>query len=434
MSENQTKKPTPGDEPKKLVIEGSQTEERALTENSTVKETAVKETAVKETAVKETEVKEAAVKEAALKKPAVKKAARKKAARKKPSRAKAPKLPPDPPLMVGPSPHVVAEGWTTQRMMRDVLIALIPATLVAVWVFQWQALFQIVLCIGGALATEAALSKLRGQSAPLWDLSATVTGLILALTLPSGLPWYISIIAAFMAIGLGKLAFGGLGFNIFNPAMVGRAFVMLSFAKEMGAGGYIKGDYPLGQPDVVSGATPLTVVKGMAKALAEGYPEKMQQLFEQATELEGLIGGYTNGSLGETSALACFIGGAYLIIRRSGSWEIPAGVIGGTVLLGGLFQLLGFTPFGVVEQVMGGALLFGAFFIATDPVTSPLTPRGKMIFGAGVGALVVLIRTFSGYPEGVMFAVLLMNSAVPLINRWTVPVPVGGPVPVRKSA
>ncbi|MBU1432863.1 RnfABCDGE type electron transport complex subunit D [Myxococcota bacterium] len=320
-------------------------------------------------------------------------------------------------------------GWTTQGMMRDVLIALAPAILWSIAVFRQHALFQIVVTVAAALAAEWGFAKLRGQQPQLWDLSAVVTGVILALTLPWQAPFYIGVIAAFMAIGLGKAAFGGLGFNIFNPAMVGRAFVMLSFAKEMGAGGYVNAQSTL---DAVTSATPLTVVKEMAKAVINGDAAAFQATFDQATSFTSLFWGYSNGSLGETSALAVLLGGVYLCARRSASWEIPAGVIGATALLGGLAYALGFTPLNPVDQILGGALLFGAFFIATDPVTSPLTAKGKLTFGIGVGAFIVLIRVFSGYPEGVMFAVLLMNAMVPLINRWTVPTPMGGPVPVRK--
>jgi electron transport complex protein RnfD len=219
------------------------------------------------------------------------------------------------------------------------------------------------------------------------------------------------VIGSFVAIGIGKIVFGGLGQNIFNPAMVGRAFVMIAFAGMMGAPGYVD---PSASVEAITQATPMQVFK------QEGVVTPLMDLFL----------GNTNGSLGETSALACLLGGLYLCVRRTASWEIPLGVllaVGATSLAqDALGAGAGWSS---AHHLFGGALLFGAFFIATDPVSSPLTPRGKLIFGLGVGLLVMLMRALSSYPEGVMFAVLLMNSLVPMINRWTIPRPVGGPVP-----
>jgi electron transport complex protein RnfD len=232
--------------------------------------------------------------------------------------------------------------------------------------------------------------------------------------LPANAPEYIAVIASAAAIGLGKVVFGGLGCNIFNPAMVGRAFVMLSFASQMGSSAYEKIKPNL---DFVTQATPLSVAKQAAGDLAA------------AQELWPLFLGTVNGSLGEVSALALLIGGVYLCVRRVASWEIPAGVVLAAGLLAALANLAGLTSFTALHHLISGALLLGAFFIATDPVTSPLTGRGKFIFGLGIGLLVVVIRLFSGYPEGVMFAILVMNAVVPLINRWTIPRPLGGPAP-----
>jgi electron transport complex protein RnfD len=223
------------------------------------------------------------------------------------------------------------------------------------------------------------------------------------------------LVASFAAIGLGKTVFGGLGMNLFNPAMVGRAFVMISFSVALGSGAYVAAGADLG---VLTQATPLAAAKAGAELEA----------------LWPLFVGNVNGSLGETSALMCLLGGAYLVWRRASTWEVPVLVIAGTALFGGLAQLAGVTPeITVLEHLLGGALFFGAFFIATDPVSSPITFKGRVIFALGIAFFVVLIRQFSGYPEGVMFAVLLMNAVVPLLNNATVPVPHGGPVPERKS-
>ena len=311
-------------------------------------------------------------------------------------------------IHVASSPHLRSTDSTTRGMMRDVLIALAPLVAVAVFVFHWYAVKQLAVCIVSCLAAEALFVKMRKARLYLQDYSASVTGVILALSLPGTAPWYVGVIASFVAIGLGKVIFGGLGMNIFNPAMVGRAFVTMAFAGALAASGY---QDPASAVDAVTQATPLDAFK------QSGIVASLQDLFL----------GFTNGSLGETSALACLLGGVYLCIRQTASWEIPAGVLSAVALLAGLINLADpQSEWTVLHHIFGGSLLFGAFFIATDPVTSPLTPRGKFIFGVGVGALVMLLRVFSGYPEGVMFAVLLMNGVTPLINRWTIPRPLGG--------
>lgn len=316
-------------------------------------------------------------------------------------------------LPVAPSPHLFSGKLTTRRMMLDVLIALVPLVAVALYVFRQYALWQMLIGTASAVAAEAAFTAMRRKPLRLGDGSAAVTGLILGLSLPPGAPWYVGFIGAVAGIGLGKIVFGGLGYNLFNPAMVGRAFVMVAFPAALGASAYVLPDAGI---DALTRATPLTALK----MLGETAP------------LGPLFLGTTNGSLGETSALAALLGGLYLCARRTASWEIPAGVVAAVLVVGGARNLAHpDAAWTVFHHLSSGALLFGAFFIATDPVSSPLTPRGKWIFGAGVGLLVLLIRSLSGYPEGVMFSVLIMNALVPLINRGTVPVPVGGPVPVR---
>jgi len=314
-------------------------------------------------------------------------------------------------IYVAPSPHIINTGLTARRMMLDVLIALAPVLIASGIVFQIYALRQVTICVASCVIAELVFTALRRKPASVGDLSAVVTGVILALSLPGTAPWYVGVIAGVVAIGIGKIVFGGLGQNMFNPAMVGRAFVMIAFAKMLGATAYVD---PASAVQAVTQATPMQVFK------QEGV----------VTPLLSLFLGNTNGSLGETSALACLLGGLYLCIRRTASWEIPLGVILSVGAIG-LAQdaLNGGNGWSALHHLLGGALLFGAFFIATDPASSPLTPKGKFIFGLGIGLLVMLMRTFSSYPEGVMFAVLLMNSVVPMINRWTIPRPVGGPVP-----
>lgn len=316
-------------------------------------------------------------------------------------------------IHVAPPPHLSSGALTTRRMMRDVLIGLAPIVGVSIYVFGWFAVRQLGICVLSCLAAEGLFAAMRRRPVSLGDFSAMVTGVILALSLPGSAAWYVGVIGSFAAIGLGKAVFGGVGQNMFNPAMVGRAFVMICFASAMGASAYV---VPAAG-EAISQATPLTAYKENGAV----------------TSLLALFLGNTNGSLGETSAIACMLGGLYLCLRRTASWEIPLGILLAAGIIGGAVNLAEPTAtWTVLHHLFGGALLFGAFFIATDPVTSPLTAKGKFIFGVGIGALVMLMRKLSAYPEGVMFAVLLMNAVVPLINRWTIPRPVGGPVPSGK--
>lgn len=321
-----------------------------------------------------------------------------------------------PVLTIEAGPHIHDGALTTRRMMVDVILGLIPLIISAIWVFRGYAVFQMVLSVVAALLAEALYAGMRGRKPTLCDGSAVVTGLILALSLPATAPWYVSVVGSFVAIGIGKAVFGGLGNNIFNPAMVGRAFVMIAFPAALGATAYVSAKSGV---DAMTMATPLTEMK----------------MAGHVTPLMPLFLGNVNGSIGETSALAAIIGGIYLCLRRTASWEIPVGSLLAVALFSGIPNLRHPNlEWSALHTICSGALLFGAFFIATDPVTSPLAPKGKLIFGFGFGALVLLIRKMSGYPEGVMFAMLIMNALTPLINRATIPTPVGGPVPERKPA
>ena len=338
-------------------------------------------------------------------------------------------------LRVSPTPHLSAQ-LTTSRMMSDVLIALIPVGVAALILFRWQALKVSILCVASCVATEFVFNLCRKKANSLGDLSAVVTGLILAFSVPPSLPPFACIIGSVVAVGIAKMLFGGLGSNIFNPAMVGRAFLMICFGQLMTtwhapqvqdmAGIYAK-----------TQATPLAAVKFIesdeAKALKEvsrdAYEKSMEVRAGQSVVLADLFLGSTAGSLGETSALAILIGGAYLLLRKTISYQITVGM---------LLAILGMSALGhwlAPERVMApaahlfaGGAMFGAFFIATDPVSSPLSNLGRWFFGLGVGVLVMIIRIFSGYPEGVMFAVLIMNAVAPLLDRWTVSAPLGSKV------
>ena len=374
-----------------------------------------------------------------------------------PAPAPAPEAPAPagPVIHVAPSPHSFDRSLTTRRMMLDVLLAAAPLVAWAIFQFGAGALLQLVVCIGGCILAEAVFTAMRGRC-PLGavrDLSAPVTGVILAMSLPCTAPWYVGFIGACAAIGIGKVVFGGLGQNIFNPAMVGRAFVMICFAGALAAGGYVQlSEEAAANPgsgmalptkeslDAISQATPMDVLKTRIKdrkeAAAKGDRAQAGD-DESPVAVSRLFLGNVNGSIGEVSALACLIGGLYLCRRRTAAWRIPAGVLLASVITAALAHLAGggaglsIMDF-VGYHLFGGALMFGAFFIATDPVSSPITPKGRWIFGIGLGLLVMLFRTMSTFPEGVMFAVLMMNAVVPLINRWTIPIPLGGPVPERK--
>ncbi len=312
------------------------------------------------------------------------------------------------PLETAAAPHLVDRAVTTRRMMYDVLIGLVPAVLAAVWVFRQYAVAQVAVCLVTALLTEALLQRLRGRPATLADGSVAITAVILALSLPPRLPFYASVVGTFVAVALGKMAFGGLGCNVFNPAMVGRAFLMICFPALMTT---------WAQPftvDATTAATPLAAAK----------------FSHQIVALKSLAVGGVSGSLGETSGLAIVVGGLWLLLRRSADWRLTAGMLATAAAVAAVQAWLTDQPvLGVAGHLCAGGMLLGAFFIVTDPVTSPITRSGRWIFGCAVGLVTMVIRLFAGYPEGVMFAVLVCNAFVPLLNRWTIPRPVGGHVP-----
>jgi len=316
------------------------------------------------------------------------------------------------PMPVAPAPHL-ATSRTTRAVMVDVLIALAPVFAVGCYVFRWRAAMQVGICAASCVVFEALWQALRRRRQTTGDFSAAVTGVILGLSIPWTAPWYVGVLGSAVAILIVKMLFGGLGANIFNPAMGGRAFLQACFAGKMTT--YtLAGQAPPGAADAITRATPLAAGK-----------------FDQiAYALKDLAVGTVNGSVGETSAIACIVGGAYLLVRRSASWRLPAGMLIAAAVVAGIHQLADpDAALDVGRHLLAGAMLFGAFFIVTDPATSPLSKRGRWIYGAGVGVLVMLIRLFANVPEGVMYDVLVMNMTVPLIDRWTVPRPVGGPVP-----
>ena len=301
-------------------------------------------------------------------------------------------------MIVSVNPHIYAKD-TTQTIMRDVLIALMPAVAASVLFFGVRALLVEVVCVAVAMACEWAFEKITKKPCTVMDLSAAVTGLILALNLPVDIPIWQAMFGSFVAIIVVKQFFGGIGQNFANPAITARVIMLVAFS-----GAMTTWAVPA-FTDATTAATPLAILSG-----TEGTLPTLAQMFL----------GARGGSLGETSCLALLLGGAYLIYRRVITWHTPAAFIG-TVLV--LTALLGRQP---LYQVMAGGLFIGAFFMATDYTTSPPTPKGKLIFGLGCGLITVLIRVWGNYPEGVSFSILLMNILNPYICDWTRTKPFGG--------
>ncbi len=295
------------------------------------------------------------------------------------------------------SPHIY-DRQTTRSIMRDVFIALVPAMLAAFYFFGMRALLVVLVSLVGCILSEIAFKKLTKQKGPLLDGSAGVTAVLFAFCVPSTLPLYMVFFGACVGIIVGKMVFGGLGYNIFNPALVGRAVVMASWTQSMTTWPAQNAMF-LGIYDAVTRATPLAGLKiGQYTA---GYMD--------------LFLGNVGGSLGETSALALLLGGVYLILRKVIKPVIPLSFIGTVFVMSSLF---GMDP---LYSILAGGVFLGAFFMATDYVTSPIAFRGRLIFGIGCGLLTVLIRKFGGYPEGVCYAILFMNGIVPLIDKYTGP-------------
>ena len=315
-------------------------------------------------------------------------------------------------FIMSPSPHI-HRGVDVRAIMRDVILALLPAVLVGLWFFGLGALKVLALAVGGCVGVEWAANRLLGRRGTLRDLSAVVTGVLLAMNLPSTSPWWLVLIGCLVAIGLAKAIYGGLGCNPFNPALVARVFLLISFPVPMTRWALPGGP---GTPlDAATGATPLGAVKE-AVALGRGVAQA-----ETGGTLD-LLMGRTGGSLGEAGALALLAGGLFLLWRGHIRWQIPVGFLGAVALITGACWLADPGTYAdPLFHLLSGGLLLGAFFMATDMVTSPVTRRGMLIFGVGCGVLTAVIRLWGGYPEGVSFAILLMNAGTPLIDRGVRP-------------
>lgn len=337
-----------------------------------------------------------------------------------------------PQLILSTSPYM-KRPVDTPAVMRHVIYALIPVVLGAVFFFGLSAILLITTCVLGAVFAEWIFGGRRSfKDGTLGDGSAIVTGLLLALTLPPGLPLWMAFLGGVAAIVLGKVIFGGLGHNVFNPSLTGRAFLQACFPVALTTwapyGGLsrfleLRGDslaLPFTQArfDAVTSATPLAAMK------FESIP----------TAVSDLLVGSISGSLGETSAVLILLGGVYLAVRKFLNWRIPVGIFTTVFFLATILHLIdpGRFPTGVFHMFSGG-LMLGAVFMATDPVTSPVTPKGCWVFAFGIGVLVIAIRQFGGLPEGVMYSILLMNALTPLIDRYTQPKIYGSQEPKKQA-
>jgi len=313
-------------------------------------------------------------------------------------------------LQVSGSPHVHTKD-STQKIMWTVIIALIPTLVFSVIYFGWDAARVTIISVLACVLLEWFFQKflLKGKQT-ITDGSAIITGLLLAFNVPSSLPWWIVIIGAIVSIGISKMAFGGLGKNPFNPALVGRVFLLISFPKQMT-------DWPLPSQgfitaDATTGATPLGLIKlalkdGKNPAEIEGLPSYLDMML-----------GNMGGSFGEVAALAIILGGIIMLVRKVITWHIPITFIGTVFAFAAVLHLVDPNLYIAPEfHILTGGLLLGAIFMATDMVTSPMSCWGKIIFGVGCGLLTILIRIWGSYPEGVSFAILIMNGFVPLINK-----------------
>ena len=308
---------------------------------------------------------------------------------------------------VAPAPHVHG-GDSVQKNMLNVILALMPAFLAGIYYFGTGAIVVSGIAILSCVAFEWLITKfLLKKEVQIFDCSAILTGMLLGMNLPSSLPWWMVVIGSLIAIGIGKMSFGGLGNNLFNPALVGRVFLLISFPAAMTT-------WPIpaalsfdSSVDALTAATPLAYIK-------EG-------IFTNFTELDLFLGN-NGGSLGETCGVALLLGLIYLLATRTITWHIPVSIIATVLVFTGIMHAIDPEVYASpLLHITSGGLLLGSIFMATDYVTSPMTKTGQLIFGFGIGIITVVIRLFGSYPEGISFAILIMNAVVPLINRYIRP-------------
>ena len=319
-------------------------------------------------------------------------------------------------LYVAPSPHVHGTD-TVKKNMYGVLIALIPAFICSVIFFGVSSLIVTLTSVIACVLFEYLIQKfLLKQKPTICDGSAILTGVLLAFNVPSNLPIWIIMIGALVAIGIGKMTFGGLGCNIFNPALVGRVFLLISFPVQMTTWPKPMG-FETSYIDAETGATALSVLK---EGLMGG--KSISELQASLPQVNDMLLGNMGGSLGEVAALALILGLVWMLIKRIITWHIPVSIIATVFVFSGILYLCNPEQYvSPLFHILSGGLLLGAIFMATDYVTSPMTKKGMLIYGVGIGLLTVIIRDFGAFPEGMSFAILIMNAVTPLINRYCKP-------------
>ena len=313
-------------------------------------------------------------------------------------------------IFAAPSPHIHG-GETTRRIMGDVVLALIPALAVSCYILGLRVLLITAVAVAGCVVFEYLIQRflLKGRTT-IGDLSAVVTGVILAFNLPLGIPLWIVLIGALVAIGVGKMTFGGLGCNPFNPALTGRIFLLIAYPVQMT-------DWTTGVPEKMLDADTLTGSTMLADVKAGLYSVSEVDFFQ-------MFGGHMNGSMGEIGSFALILGGLYLLWRRVITWHIPVAILGTMALFA---AIVGLEQGGdIIWQmplfhILAGGALLGSIFMATDYSTSPMTHKGMVIYGVGIGLLTMIIRLWGAYPEGMSFAIFIMNAATPLINKYCRP-------------
>ncbi len=319
-------------------------------------------------------------------------------------------------LTISLSPHIHGDQ-NVKKIMYGVIIAMLPALLVSFYYFGLNAVRVTLIAITASILFEYLIQRflIKGKTT-INDGSAIITGILLAFNVPSNLPWWIIVIGSLVAIGIAKMTFGGLGKNPFNPALVGRVFLLISFPVQM-----TSWPKPLESvsklADVVTGPTPLGLMK---EGLASG--KTVSELMPEVPDYVNLLLGNMGGSLGEVSAIALLIGAVFMFWKKIITWHIPVAYLGSVIIFAGILWLVNPELYvNPLFHLVTGGLLLGVFYMATDMVTSPMSPKGMLIFGAGAGILTLIIRVFGAYPEGVSFAILIMNAFVPLINKGMKP-------------
>lgn len=330
-------------------------------------------------------------------------------------------------LTISPSPHVHS-GDSVKKNMYGVLIALLPALFTSLWYFGVGALVVTVTAVLSCMLFEYLIQKyMLGKEPSITDGSAIITGLLLAFNLPSNIPIALIVIGSLVAIGVGKMAFGGLGNNPFNPALVGRVFLLISFPVQM-TSWPVPFEARASYVDAVTGATPLALLK---EGLKKG--DSMGELMDKLPSLYDMFMGAMGGSMGEVAAAALLIGLVYMLMKKIITWHIPVSVLGSVAIFAAILHWSNPSQFATPAfHLMTGGLMLGAIFMATDYVTSPMSKNGMILYGVGIGVLTVLIRVFGAYPEGVSFAILIMNGFTPLIDKYMKPTKFGETVkPVK---